>query len=190
MKPAANQGSRNEITQVQGWNILENHKYQFLLAQKNLTGVTTLSQSGPGNDGNEEVLGIPQSSSITGTSPSDCLVSYPGYSMQGRERSYPSAEVQLVYSITPADWLEVFGMIWPGTEPQSPGLLCQDLLSFYIAWARVIFSLFLFSKVNIKMMFTFYWNLISIFQLYYLGFFFFFFFFFSLEILEIKTKER
>ena len=34
-----------------------------------------------GVDGNERVLYIPQSSSITGTSPSDCLVSYPGYSL-------------------------------------------------------------------------------------------------------------
>ena len=41
-----------------------------------LSGATTLGQSGPGNDSNEGVLCIPQSSSITGTSPSDCLVSY------------------------------------------------------------------------------------------------------------------
>ena len=38
-------------------------------------------QSGPGNNGNEGVFHIPQSSSITGTSPSDCLVSYPGDSL-------------------------------------------------------------------------------------------------------------
>ena len=43
-------------------------------------------QSGPGSDGNEELLRIPQSSSITGTSASDCLV----------EGSYPYAEMQLV----------------------------------------------------------------------------------------------
>ena len=36
-----------------------------------LSGTTTPSQSGPGNDGNEGVLHISQSSSITGTSPSD-----------------------------------------------------------------------------------------------------------------------
>ena len=35
----------------------------------------------PGSDCNEGVFGIPQSSSITGTSPSDCLVSYPGQSL-------------------------------------------------------------------------------------------------------------
>ena len=36
-----------------------------------------------------------------GTSPSDCLVSYPGHSLGG---SYPSADVQSVISTTPADW--------------------------------------------------------------------------------------
>ena len=41
-----------------------------------LSGATTPGQSGPGSDGNEGVLRIPQSSSIAGTSPSDCLVSY------------------------------------------------------------------------------------------------------------------
>ena len=42
-------------------------------------------QSGPGSNGNERVLCIPQSPSITGTSPSDCLVSYPGQSVGGGE---------------------------------------------------------------------------------------------------------
>ena len=36
---------------------------------------TLSGHSGPGSDGNEGVLRIPQSSSIIGTSPSDCLVS-------------------------------------------------------------------------------------------------------------------
>ena len=62
-----------------------------------LSGATTPGQSGPGSDGNEGVLCITQSSSITGTSPSYCLVSYPGH-------SYPSAEKRLVYSTAPADW--------------------------------------------------------------------------------------
>ena len=55
-------------------------------------------QSGPGSNGIEGVLHSPQ---ITGTSPSDCLVSYPGHSLGG---SYPSAEVQSVYSTIPTDW--------------------------------------------------------------------------------------
>ena len=40
-------------------------------------------QSGPGSDGSEGVLRIPQSSSITRASPWDCLVSYTGHSFGG-----------------------------------------------------------------------------------------------------------
>ena len=36
-----------------------------------LSGATTTGQSGPGSDGNEGVLQVPQSSSITGTTPSE-----------------------------------------------------------------------------------------------------------------------
>ena len=46
---------------------------------KSLSGATTSGQSGPGSDVNEGVLRIPQSFSITGTSPWNCLVSYPGH---------------------------------------------------------------------------------------------------------------
>ena len=49
---------------------------------RTLLGATTLGQSGPGSDGHEGVLRIPQSSSITGASPSDCLVSYPGHLLE------------------------------------------------------------------------------------------------------------
>ena len=47
---------------------------------RTLSGATTPDLSGPGRDGNNGVLCIPQSSSITGASPSDCLVSYLGHS--------------------------------------------------------------------------------------------------------------
>ena len=67
-----------------------------------LSGATTTSQNGAGTDGNEGILRIPQSFSIIGTSPSDCLVSCPGHSLGGE--SYPSAEKQSVYSTVPADW--------------------------------------------------------------------------------------
>ena len=46
---------------------------------RTLSGATTPGQSGPGYDGNEGVLHIPESSSITGASLSDCLVSYLGH---------------------------------------------------------------------------------------------------------------
>ena len=56
------------------------------------------SRRGPESDGNEGVLRIPQSSSITGASPSDFLMSYPGHFC------YPSSAKQSVYSTAPADW--------------------------------------------------------------------------------------
>ena len=61
-------------------------------------------------DDNEGVLCIPQCSSITRASPSDCFVSYRKNSLW---ESYPSAEMQSVYSVPPTDWakliLEAFG---------------------------------------------------------------------------------
>ena len=49
---------------------------------RTLSGATTLSQSGPGSDSNKGVLCIPQSSTITRTSQSDCLVSYPEHLLE------------------------------------------------------------------------------------------------------------
>ena len=61
-------------------------------AYTTLSGATIPGQSGLGSDSNERVHHIPQSSSITRSSPSDCFVSYPGHSMQ------------TVYSTAPDDW--------------------------------------------------------------------------------------
>ena len=58
---------------------------------KTLSGATTPGQSGPGSDDNEGVLCIPQSSSITGIWPSECLPSYTGHSLAGGW-AYSSAE--------------------------------------------------------------------------------------------------
>ena len=66
-----------------------------------LSVATTLSQSGFQSNGNEGVLHIPQSSSITGASSSDCFVLYTGHSLV---ESYPSAVMPLLYSAAPADW--------------------------------------------------------------------------------------
>ena len=67
----------------------------FWSIDRALSGATTLGQSGPGSDGSAGMLHIPQNSSITGTSPSDCFVLYPGHSLGV---SYPSVNVQSVYS--------------------------------------------------------------------------------------------
>ena len=61
---------------------------------------SSIYQSGPKSDGNKGVFHIPQSSSITGASPSDYLVSYPGHSLG---ESYLSTEMQSVYSVAPAN---------------------------------------------------------------------------------------
>ena len=69
-------------------------------------GATTQDQSGPGIDGNEGVLCIPQSSSITGTSPSDFLSVIARTLWKGG--SYLSAEMQLVCILQP----HPFGLYW------------------------------------------------------------------------------
>ena len=68
---------------------------------KTLSGATTPSQSGPDSDRNKRVLRILHRSGVTGASPSDCLASYPGHLL---EESYPSEEMQSVYSAAPAKW--------------------------------------------------------------------------------------
>ena len=67
-----------------------------------LSGATIPGQSRPSSIGNEWVLLIPQSSSITKTSPSDCLVSYPGQSIGGEVLP------QSLYSTVPANWARFF----------------------------------------------------------------------------------
>ena len=60
---------------------------------------TTPGQGGPGSDGNEEVLSIPQSSSITGTSPSDCLVIQ--YTRWGGGLSSPQRSSRCILHLQP-----------------------------------------------------------------------------------------
>ena len=65
------------------------------------TGATTLGQSGPGSNGNEGVIHIPQSSSNTGISLSDLFRVVTRTLIEG---SYNFGEVQSVYSTASADW--------------------------------------------------------------------------------------
>ena len=71
------------------------------LIDKTHPGATTQGQNGPGSDDNEGVRHISQSSCLIGASLSDCLVSYTGHSLG---KSYPSAEMQSVYSTAPDNW--------------------------------------------------------------------------------------
>ena len=67
-----------------------------------LSGVTAPDHSGPRSDGHKKVLHIPQSFSVARASPSDCLVSYPWYSLVGRV--LPSTEMQSVYCRASPDY--------------------------------------------------------------------------------------
>ena len=75
---------------------------------RTLSSATTQSQSGPGNDSNKGVLRIPQIPCITGTSPSDSLVSYAGHPLG---ESYSSAEKKLVNSTVQADWVNNYRVL-------------------------------------------------------------------------------
>ena len=75
---------------------------------RTLSSAITQGQSGPGSNGNKEVLCIPQNSSITGASLLDYLLSYSGHTL---EESYPSAGMQLMYSAAPTDWAKEAKMV-------------------------------------------------------------------------------
>ena len=62
-----------------------------------------MGQSGPESNGNEGILHIPQIFNA-GALPSDGLISYSAHSYFFGGGSYPSAEMQSVYSTVQADW--------------------------------------------------------------------------------------
>ena len=78
-----------------------------------LSGAIAPRQNTRGSDGSEGVFCIPQSSCITEALPSYCLVSYPGNYLG---ESYPSSEMQPLYSTAPVDW---------ATSPWEPFLAHQ-----------------------------------------------------------------
>ena len=97
-----------------------------------LSGATTPSQSEPGSDGNEGVLCIPQSSSITGTLPSDCLVSYLGHSLGGGLTLLQTC--RSVYSTARADWAISFMSISFGVKSGWLAIYsCYYLCEFFIS---------------------------------------------------------
>ena len=89
-----------------------------------LSGAITLGQSGPGSDGNEGVLHIPQSSGITGASLSDCLMSYLGHSVG--EILTPSAEMQSVYSTMQT---QNVNFLWPISIELTSNSICPSNVS-------------------------------------------------------------
>ena len=71
------------------------------LINRTLSGAIISGQSGPGSNDSDGAARIHLNSSITGAPSSDDLIPYPGHSLGG---SYASAEMQSVYSTSPADW--------------------------------------------------------------------------------------
>ena len=96
---------------------------------RTLSSATTQDQREPGSDDNEKVLYISQSTRITGASLSDCLVSYPEYSL---EESYPFAKIQSVYSTAPANW-DCVSIIYK-VEIHKTIILCKLFVFRIIAW--------------------------------------------------------
>ena len=93
-----------------------------------LSGATTSGQSGPGSNGNKGVLCIPQSSNITGASPSDCLVSYPGHVLG-----------ESVYSAALADWAN----LTEGLNSQS-----LDNIGHVVTWSLKSNAIYLLFKLK------------------------------------------
>ena len=69
---------------------------------------------------------------ITGTSPSDCLESYLGYSLSG-EGSDPYVEKVSVYSTAPADWAEKENEVHAFSESICPKVNILARLEFELA---------------------------------------------------------
>ena len=65
---------QNSSIQVVHFTVITHFSFIWPI-DRTLSRANTPDQSGPGSDLNEGILYIPQNSSITGTSPSDCLVS-------------------------------------------------------------------------------------------------------------------
>ena len=99
-----------------------------------ISGDTTQRQSWPGSDSDGGMLRVPQSSSVTEASPSDCLVLYLVYSLG---ESYPIAKMQSVYSTEPQPTVSQDAPWWGVLTPlqrcsqciqQSPSRLCHRTL--------------------------------------------------------------
>ena len=84
------------------------------------------------------VLHIPQSSSITGTSPSDCLESYLGYSLVGE--SYPFAEIQSIYSTATADWANQDKCSYSESVISGQIIIVKPWVCFVLWWVSILLA--------------------------------------------------
>ena len=74
--------------------MLKKHRY-WMLARTEATLCRSFKEGG---------MMLKKHSGITGASPSECFLSYLGHSLG---KSYPSAEMQSVYSTPTADWASI-----------------------------------------------------------------------------------
>ena len=119
---------------------------QFEPKKRNLPSAITFCLCGPGTDGNECVLLIHQSSSITGASLSGCFVTNPEHLFK---ESYSSAEMLSVHSAAPTDlatfvdWRSLthlqrcrrcilqVQLTWPHSLIGGVSLICRDVVGAF-----------------------------------------------------------
>ena len=115
-----------------------------------LSGATTPGQSGPGSNGNEGVLRIPQSHSITGTSPSDCLVSYPGHSLGRRGLSLCREAVGIFYSPSRLgkSRIELYNTFNYVRQPLRKALLSRAYHRYKVVWMG--YSVYIYECLGVQ----------------------------------------
>ena len=96
---------------------------------RTLSGATTQVQNKPSSDANKRVLRIPQSSSITGDSPSDYLVSYSGHTLRGGVLPFCRGAIGVFYS---PSRLGHRTLVWGWFLP-----LCRDAVSVFYCPSRL-----------------------------------------------------
>ena len=106
----------------------------ILVIDRTLLGSTTPGQGGPGSDSNEVVQRICQSSNITGASPSDYLLSYPGHALR---ESYLSLEMQSVCSTAPVDWARKLLNLTKELELKNKNKNCPI---YWWCWHQLLFG--------------------------------------------------
>ena len=135
--------------------------YSICPIDRNLSGATNPGQCGPEKNGSKWVHCISQSSSFTGASPSDCLVSYPwhtqGWGLQRCNQSIQQPQLTGItsYLLAPI-WIDIHDIqvIWLSTEESFIWILLDTLLQNQRIGNHWIFSVWCYINLwrwfNIK----------------------------------------
>ena len=97
------------------------------------SGATIPDQSGLVSNGIEGEILIPQSPSITETSPADYFVFYPGHTLG---ESYPSDELQSVYSTATTDWAKIYRKVDKLKHRQRSQIIILSL--FHVIFLQIL----------------------------------------------------